>query len=82
MIVRSDARQQMLEGEQALALYGTGGRVKLEADTASHLVILVGPASHEPMVVSGPFMMNDRSQVEAAVVRYQAGEMGHLDPVS
>ena len=82
MIVRSDARQQTLEGEQALALYGSGGRVKFEADTASHLVILVGPASHEPMVVSGPFMMNDRSQVEAAVVRYQAGEMGHLDPVS
>ena len=82
VIVRSDSREQKLEGEQALALYGNGGRVKFEADAPSHLVILAGAEIHEPVLASGPFMMNDRSQVEAAVARYQAGEMGHLEPVS
>ena len=82
VMVSSDSREQKLQGEQALALYGNGGRVKFEADTPSHLVILAGAEIHEPVVASGPFMMNDRFQVDAAVARYRAGEMGHLEPVS
>jgi hypothetical protein len=31
--------------------------------------------------VDGPFIMNDRSQIEAAAARYRAGEMGALGPL-
>jgi hypothetical protein len=35
----------------------------------------------EPVVMDGPFIMNDRSEIEAAAARYRAGEMGYLAPL-
>jgi redox-sensitive bicupin YhaK (pirin superfamily) len=52
VMLRSDSREQKLDGEQALAFYGSGGRVKFEADTPSHLVILAGAEIHEPVLVT------------------------------
>jgi redox-sensitive bicupin YhaK (pirin superfamily) len=28
----------------------------------------------------GPFIMNDRAQIDDAVARYRTGRMGHLEP--
>ena len=34
------------------------------------------------MIVNGPFMMNDQSQIDDAVERYRIGQMGNLAPAS
>ncbi|MGP0071705.1 MAG: pirin family protein [Bryobacteraceae bacterium] len=57
---------------------GGSGRVTLEASHPAHLLILSGLEIREPVLVEGSFIMNNRSQIEAAVARYRAGEMGRL----
>jgi len=39
---------------------------------------LSGAEIREPVVVDGPFIMNDRSQIDAVAARYRAGAMGAL----
>ena len=79
--VRADKREQKMIGGHALALHGGGGRVNFEALSPSHLIILSGAEIREPMVIDGPFIMNEPAQIHAAVARYQAGKMGHLAPL-
>ncbi|MGO9583551.1 MAG: pirin family protein [Acidimicrobiales bacterium] len=66
---------------QALALSGTSETVGLEAAEAAHFLVLSGAAINEPVVEEGPFIMNDRAQIEAAIARYRSGEMGALSPI-
>jgi redox-sensitive bicupin YhaK (pirin superfamily) len=80
--VQADRREQSVAGGQALALYGGPGRVTFEASPSARFVILSGGEIREPVVVRGSFIMNDESQVKAAVERFKAGEMGHLAPLS
>ena len=35
----------------------------------------------DPIVVDGPFIMNERSQIKAAAERFRAGHMGRLEPL-
>jgi len=82
IIVHTAAREQEVSGGHALGIYGSGGHVKLEALQRAHLVLLSGVEIREPVVADGPFIMNERSQIEGAVSRYRAGGMGHLPPLS
>lgn len=66
---------------QAVALFGTGGRVRIDGVPAAHLLVLSGPALDEPVLAHGPFIMNDQLQIEAAFARFQAGSMGRLEPL-
>ena len=79
--VRVDGQQEKVDGGHALALRGGGGLVRFEAFLPSHFLILSGPEIREPVVAEGPFIMNEPSQIEAAVPRYHAGGMGHLAPL-
>ncbi len=65
-----------------LELSGGGGTVTLAADAHAHVVILSGAEIRERVVVDGPFIMNDVSQMQDAFARYEAGRMGHLAPFS
>ena len=78
----TNGREQQVAGEHALALYGSGGRVRFEAVHPAHLLMLSGAEIREPVLAQGPFIMNERSQIEAAVARYRTGAMGHLEPLS
>ena len=82
VLVRADGRAQTVAAEHALALHGGNGLVTFEAEQPAHFMILSGAAIREPVLVDGSFIMNDRSQIEAAVARYRAGEMGRLAPLS
>lgn len=81
VLARADGAQQQVRGDEAVGLHG-GGPVTLAALTPSRLVILSGAELHDPIVQQGPFIMNDGSQIQAAVARYRAGEMGHLESLS
>ena len=65
-----------------LELSGGGGTVTLAADAPAHVVILSGAEIRERLVVNGPFIMNDVSQLQDAFARYQSGRMGQLAPFS
>jgi len=80
--VLADGRRQALSGGNAVALSGGGGPVTLAAPHPSHLFMLSGPLIGEPLVVHGSFMMNTRSQIDAAINRFESGKMGHVAPFS
>ena len=76
---RAAGRDQLVGSQQALAIEGAG-HVTIAAVHPSHFVLLSAAAIREPMVVHGPFIMNEPSQVEAAMMRYRSGAMGRLAP--
>jgi redox-sensitive bicupin YhaK (pirin superfamily) len=80
IVARTTGREQRLAGEQALALYGGAGRVTFDGAQPGQFVILSGAEIREPIVAQGPFIMSDRSQLEAAFARFRAGQMGNLAP--
>ena len=77
--IRADGHDEHVGSEQAIALHGDGGWLTFEAAHPAHFVVLSGAQIREPVVADGPFVMNNRSQIEAAARRYAAGEMGQID---
>jgi len=66
-------------GEAELALFGhKGGRVILETEQDSVILVLSGEPINEPVARYGPFVMNTKAELVQAVNDYQAGKMGHL----
>ncbi len=80
--VRADGREQKVTVGHAVALYGGSARVAFAASRPAHIIVLSGPSIQEPVVVQGSFIMNERSQIEAAVARFRTGQMGHLAPLA
>ena len=78
VLVRAEGREQKAPSAHGLALRGGGGCATIEAVEPAHLLILSGAEIREPVLVDGPFIMNERSQIETAVARFRAGEMGTL----
>lgn len=74
----ADGQDRAVDAHCAVTLHGDGGQVVLEATEPAHVVVLSGPENNEPIATYGPFIMNDRAQIIAAVERYNAGEMGQL----
>ena len=79
-LVGADGQQAEVMQGHALALKG-GGQIAVRAQRPAHALILSGRQISDPVVSHGPFIMNDLSQIQAAIARYQAGAMGHLDPL-
>ena len=80
ILVRADGREPKVPGGHALVLHG-GGRVTFEACQPAHFLILSGAEIREPIFIEGSFIMNEPSQIAAALVRYRDGAMGHLAPL-
>lgn len=73
------------EGVQPLATfdlvgYEMGGeRIGFRAgEQGARLAVCGGPPLNEPVVASGPFVMNTAEQIQAAIASYRRGEMGQL----
>jgi redox-sensitive bicupin YhaK (pirin superfamily) len=81
LAIESDGNERQLSESQAIALHGTGGRVSFGTRAPTQFLIVSGPVLDEPIVIDGPFIMNDSAQIEAAIARYRAGEMGMLGPL-
>lgn len=80
-IVRAEGYEQKAEGGHALALHGNGTTITVATVKRAHLLIMSGAEIREPMVMHGSFIMNDYTQVQDAMVRYQSGKMGILKSV-
>jgi redox-sensitive bicupin YhaK (pirin superfamily) len=79
-LVGADRQQVEVAQGHALAL-GGGGRVSVQAARPAHVLLLSGRQISDPVVSHGPFIMNDQSQIQAAIARFEAGAMGRLDPL-
>jgi redox-sensitive bicupin YhaK (pirin superfamily) len=81
VIVRANGSEKKVTTEHALALHGRG-QLNIETSQRAHFLILSGAQIHEPVLADGPFIMNEHSQIDAALSRFHAGAMGHLEPLS
>jgi redox-sensitive bicupin YhaK (pirin superfamily) len=61
---------------------GVGAKVQVQAsaNAPARLALLAGTPWREPLVMHGPFGMSTQAELQAAMARYQAGEMGRLAP--
>jgi len=78
LVVRADGDRQKVPEEHAVALYGSGGLITFQAARPARFLILSGAEINEPVLVHGPFVMSEPSQIDDAVARYRSGGMGRL----
>ena len=55
-----------------------GTRLRIERADDATVLLLCGEPIHEPIVGSGPFVMNTAAEIRQAMTDYQSGKMGHL----
>lgn len=61
-----------------LLLENAGNRIQLMAQEEVSLLLMGGAPINEPIVASGPFVMNTEQEIRIAMMDYQSGRMGHL----
>ena len=62
-------------GQSTLAVLSESGDLELTASEQSGFLVLAGEPLNEPVVQSGPFVMNTREEIEQAFQAYRAGEL-------
>lgn len=64
---------------QQLALYQRGGdHLRFHSEAGAEFIVLGGQPLGEPVVSYGPFVMNNRQQIQRCIADYRAGRMGEL----
>lgn len=64
-----------------LVLFERSGEVvQVEASLDSTLLVLSGTPIEEPIVGYGPFVMNSRQEIEAAMNDFRMGKFGRIEP--
>ena len=76
--VSAGGGERRLAARHAVAMRGDGARVTLGAGEPVHALVVSGAEISDPVVTGGPFIMNDRAQIDEAFARYRAGRMGQL----
>jgi redox-sensitive bicupin YhaK (pirin superfamily) len=60
----------------------SGGEVTIEANGDASVLVLSGEPIDEPVVMHGPFVMNSVDEIRQAMVDFQSGRFGTLEPVA
>jgi redox-sensitive bicupin YhaK (pirin superfamily) len=60
----------------------SGGEVRLEANGEASMLVLSGEPIEEPVVMRGPFVMNTEGEIRQAMIDFQSGRFGTLEPVA
>lgn len=56
----------------------SGAALSLTSERGATVLLLAGEPIDEPIVGSGPFVMNTTQEIRQAMLDYQSGRMGHL----
>ena len=76
-----DLAGRSLEATRTIVLGRDGDAIDLVAGrTGATFLVLAGEPIDEPIAAHGPFVMNTRDEIRAAIADYQSGRMGRLDP--
>ncbi|NLR75772.1 pirin family protein [Leeia aquatica] len=67
-----------VQGPQVVVLSAAGAGVRLQARSASKVVLLAGVTLQEPIASHGPFVMNTQQEIRQAIMDYQQGKFGQL----
>jgi redox-sensitive bicupin YhaK (pirin superfamily) len=65
-------------GVELVLLEPTGSEVSIQAAQASSVLLLSGAPILEPIVGHGPFVMNSRQEIEAAMHDFRSGKFGRM----
>jgi len=79
--IRAGEETRRISSNEVLVAHGGGGPLYMEAIHDAKVLFLSGADPRERMVVRGPFIMNDESQIADSIARYESGAMGHLNPL-
>lgn len=77
-VVGSDA----LSPHACAVLSREGETIDVQALADATILVLNGQPIDEPVVAHGPFVMNTLVEIKQAVLDYQSGRMGRLEPVA
>ena len=55
-----------------------GLTINLQANEEASVLLMGGEPINEPIVASGPFVMNTEQEIRLAMMDYQSGRMGHM----
>jgi redox-sensitive bicupin YhaK (pirin superfamily) len=81
--VHHNESSRSLAAKEALALGDDAGAIIFRASQPAHLLILSGLRIQEPALSQGSgFIMSSPAELDAALVRFLSGQMGHLAPLA
>lgn len=81
VLIDAGTESSEVRAGQAVSVCGDRLAAHLQPQGPAHLLLLSGARIDEAIVAEGPFIMNDRLQLQAAIARYRSGEMGGLSPI-
>ena len=70
--------ETLLTKSQTAVMDFDGDSVRLTANEDAQVVLLAGKPHREELVFRGPFIMNTEQQINEAIDRYHAGDMGDI----
>ena len=71
---------EIVREAQLVILDRDAGEVVLEANSDAALPVLSGEPLNEPIVGSGPFVMNSEAQIAEAIEDFNSGRFGRIAP--
>lgn len=66
------------EGNGALMTPSMSGALRVTASDSARVMVLNGEPLNEPVVAHGPFVMNEKAEIEQAILDYRSGRMGGI----
>lgn len=77
-IASGDTGSEVLGAAEIARFDPAGEHIRIESAQNATALLLSGEPIHEPIVGSGPFVMNSASEIRQAMADYQSGRMGHM----
>jgi len=77
-IASGDAGSETLGAAEIARFDPAGEHIRIESAQNATALLLSGEPIREPIVGSGPFVMNSANEIRQAMADYQSGKMGHM----
>lgn len=77
-IAGGDTGSETLGAAEVARFDPAGEHIRIENAQNAIALLLSGEPIHEPIVGSGPFVMNNASEIRQAMADYQSGKMGQV----